>query len=252
MVERVRAADVPLPQSRASTVVVLPTYNERQNIERILRSVRSASVDALVVDDGSPDGTGELCDELARSSTGLSVLHRERKSGLASAYVAGFRRAIEAGYETIVQMDADGQHPSEMLPSMIARLDDADLVIGSRWIRGGDAEGWAWHRKTLSQGGSWYARTMLGLPYADLTGGFKVWRASLLRELLEPPPRANGYVFQVEMTYRAAQLGARIVEVPIHFGERAAGDSKFSRAILVEALWQVLALRARHQLGRRP
>lgn len=251
MAEQVTPAGRPLQVARASTVVVLPTYNERPNIERVLRSVRSASVDALVVDDGSPDGTGELLDELVRSGAGLSVLHRPRKSGLASAYVAGFRQAIEAGYDTIVQMDADGQHPSEMLPIMIAQLDQADLVIGSRWVGGGDADGWAWHRKALSQGGSWYARTLLGLPYSDLTGGFKVWRASLLRQLLEPPPRANGYVFQVEMTYRAAHLGARIVEVPIHFGERAAGDSKFSRAILVEAMWQVLALRARHQMGRR-
>lgn len=237
--------------TRTRTIVVLPTYNERENIERVLGSIQAAAqIDALIVDDGSPDGTGELCDELALANPAIHVLHRQGKGGLASAYVAGFRWAIDAGYDTIIQMDADGQHPSDKLPRMLDALQQADLVIGSRWVAGGDAEGWAWHRRLVSQGGSRYARLLLGLPVSDLTGGFKAWRADLLRRVLDPLPRANGYVFQVEMTYRAHQLGGRIVEIPIHFGERAAGESKFSKAILAEAMWQVLAMRVHRELGR--
>jgi dolichol-phosphate mannosyltransferase len=229
--------------------VVLPTYNERENLEAmagaILRALAEASL--LVVDDGSPDGTGELADTLAARDPRISVLHRPGKQGLGAAYRDGFRWVLDRPEtRAVVQMDADFSHDPAGLPRMLAPLmHDADLVLGTRYMPGGDTVGWPWYRKLISRGGTLFARTVLLLPYRDLTGGFKAWRRELLDAIRLRETAGSGYGFQIETTWWAHRRGARIVEVPIVFREREAGSSKMTGGIVREALLLVVALRLR-------
>jgi dolichol-phosphate mannosyltransferase len=241
------------------TWIVLPTYDEAENIEPITRTILEAVPDAtvLVVDDGSPDGTGDLADGLAATDPRIRVRHRPAKQGLGRAYLDGFGVAIEGGASSIVQMDADFSHDPAALPGMLAVLADgsADLVIGSRYTTGGAVLDWGLGRRLISRGGSLFARTVLDLPVSDLTGGFKAWRASTLAAIPFDGVHAGGYVFQIEMTFRAQRLGARIRELPITFRDRRVGASKMSRRIIAEALVVVVQLRAeelRARLRRRP
>jgi dolichol-phosphate mannosyltransferase len=223
-------------------LVVVPTYNEADNIERILRRVREVLPDAgmLVVDDGSPDGTADLVEALQGALGDLHVLRRARKSGLGSAYRAGFAWGLEHDYEACVEMDADFSHDPGALPDLLAPLSDGhEVAIGSRYIPGGSIPDWSWHRHLLSWGGNRYASVVLGLGVADSTAGFRAYAATILRRLDLSAVRAEGYGFQIEMTYRAKQAGARIAEVPIRFVDRVAGESKMSSAIVVEALMLV-------------
>ena len=224
-----------------TTVVCIPTYNERENLPRILTRLFDANpgVQALVIDDGSPDGTGAIADELAATDPRISVLHRTEKAGLGAAYRAGFGHALANGADVIVEMDADGSHAPEQLPSLLAALPNADLVLGSRWVRGGAVENWPLHRKLLSRGGNLYARLLLRVPIHDITGGYRVFRASTLRTIGYEQVASQGYVFQVDMAYRTLQAGLRVVEVPITFVERVYGDSKMSQRIVREAMLQV-------------
>lgn len=228
-------------------VVVMPTYNERDNIERIARAVleRPCRPRLLVVDDGSPDGTAEIVGKLGEELPGrVSLLSREGKSGLGRAYAAGFAVALSDFHpDVVVQMDADGSHDPADMDRLLAALDHADLVLGSRYIPGGRIEGWSRGREILSRGGNVYTRLVLGCPFRDLTGGFKAWRADLLRTLDAASTASDGYAFQIEMTMRAKSAGARIVEVPITFRERVAGTSKMSSKIAIEALRNVPAMR---------
>ncbi|MFC4555114.1 polyprenol monophosphomannose synthase [Georgenia faecalis] len=223
------------------TLVIIPTYNERATLPAALRRTREAVPDAdiLVADDNSPDGTGDLADEAAAADDHIHVLHRPGKEGLGRAYVAGFGWALERGYELIVEMDADGSHRPEQLPALLARAaqpDAPDLVLGSRWVDGGEVVNWPKHREVLSRGGNLYVRLMLGLPVGDATGGFRVYRASTLARLPLGEIESQGYCFQVDMTWRVHRLGGRIVEVPISFVERTEGTSKMSQRIVTEAL----------------
>jgi dolichol-phosphate mannosyltransferase len=244
------------PANGAGAWVVLPTYNEIENLSgisaAILESLPGATV--LVVDDSSPDGTGDLADRLAAADPRIRVRHRPGKEGLGRAYLDGFRDALAAGAATVIQMDADWSHDPAALPSLIAPIggDRADLVIGSRYTRGGSVEDWGFLRRFISRGGSVFARIVLGLGPHDLTGGFKAWRATTLGSLSFDGVRAGGYVFQIEMTYRATRLGARVVEVPITFRDRRVGVSKMSRRIVFEALFVVLSLRFDELRGRGP
>jgi dolichol-phosphate mannosyltransferase len=223
------------------TLVIVPTYNEVDNLEQILDRVLAATdrVDVLVVDDNSPDGTGALADRLAAGSKRINVLHRAQKAGLGSAYRAGFRWGIDAGYELLVEMDGDGSHRPEQLPDLLAATESADVVVGSRWIDGGDAPEWALRRAILSRAGSFYARWALGLPFRDVTGGYRVFRSQALTALGYQRVKAQGYCFQIEMLWRADESGLRIVEVPIQFAERIAGTSKMDLQIVVEAVVRV-------------
>jgi dolichol-phosphate mannosyltransferase len=238
----------------AGTWVVLPTYDEAENLEAIgaaiLEQLPGAMV--LVVDDGSPDGTGGIADAMAARDPRVRVLHRTHKAGLGRAYLAGFAVALEGGAERVVQMDADWSHDPGHLPALLARLADADLVIGSRYAPGGAVLDWGPMRRLVSRGGSLFARLMLGLRPRDLTGGYKAWRASTLAALPRDAVHAGGYVFQIEMTYLADRFGARIIEVPIVFRDRRVGRSKMSRRIIVEALVVVVALRWAELRGRGP
>jgi dolichol-phosphate mannosyltransferase len=233
---------------------VLPTYDEAENIGPISAAILEASpgVTLLVVDDGSPDGTGELADALAAADTRIRVRHRPAKQGLGRAYLDGFRIAIEGGAERIVQMDADFSHDPAALPALIAPLErgDADLVIGSRYTTGGGVVDWGIGRRLVSRGGSLFARIVLNLPANDLTGGFKGWQAPTLAAIPFDGVHAGGYVFQIEMTFRANRAGARIREVPITFRDRRVGQSKMSRRIVVEALVVVVQLRVEELIGR--
>jgi dolichol-phosphate mannosyltransferase len=233
-----------------SVVVVMPTYNERENIEAIAHEVlaRPCAAHLLVVDDSSPDGTGEIVEKLAAElPERVSLLTREGKSGLGRAYAAGFAQALSDYTPTaVVQMDADGSHRPADIDRLVAGLDDADLVLGSRYVRGGAVEGWSAHRQALSQAGNVYARAILRSPIRDLTGGFKAWRAELLAQLDPATTASDGYAFQIEMTMRARATGARIVEVPIVFQDRVAGASKMSTRIAIEALRGVPAMRRRY------
>lgn len=222
-------------------LVAIPTYNERENIESIVARVRASVPDAdvLVVDDGSPDGTGELADALAAADPHVSVLHRTAKNGLGAAYLAAFRWALDAGYGVVVEMDADGSHRPEQLPSLLARLDSADLVLGSRWVPGGSVVDWPLRRKLLSRGGSLYARILLGVPVKDVTGGYRAFRADVLREPLERGVASQGYCFQIDMLRGAVADGWRVAEVPITFAERVHGESKMSGDIVREAVLRV-------------
>ncbi|MFH0750970.1 MAG: polyprenol monophosphomannose synthase [Chloroflexota bacterium] len=246
----------PAPPAGSGAWVVLPTYNEAENLPDIAAAVLATLPAAvlLVVDDGSPDGTGDLADGLAAADPRVRVLHRVAKAGLGRAYLAGFRVALDGGAERIIQMDADWSHDPAATPGLLAPLEagDADLVIGSRYTKGGRVTDWGMARRFVSRGGSLFARVVLGLPANDLTGGFKAWRAVTLAEVDFAGIHAGGYVFQVEMTYRAQRLGARVREVPITFRDRRVGQSKMSRRIIVEALVVVLQLRWEELRGRGP
>jgi len=223
--------------------VVLPTYNERENVPQIVPAILAASpaLDVLVVDDNSPDGTGALADKLAARDPRVRVLHRQRKEGLGRAYLAGFTEALGAGYGRILEMDADFSHDPARLPVLLGT--DADLVLGSRYVPGGSTVNWGAGRRLLSRGGSFYARTILGLPIRDLTGGFKCFRRKVLEALDLGSVRSSGYAFQIELTYRTIRRGFKVVEVPITFVDRRVGKSKMSRSIVAEALWMVWKIR---------
>lgn len=228
-------------------MVVVPTYNERENLEALLEGLWSHCPEAhvLLVDDGSPDGTGNLADVIARSEPRLQVLHRAAKSGLGTAYVEGFRIALAQEYELVVEMDADLSHRPEDLPRLLEGALHADLVIGSRNIRGGSVVGWSALRRAISRGGSLYTRLILGLPVHDCTSGFKCFRRDALLTLDLAQLRSNGYGFQVEVNHLCHRAGLRIVEVPITFPDRTRGHSKMSSRIVLEAMLVVLGLRLR-------
>jgi len=233
--------------------VCLPTYNERENLEPMLRAlgeVLPAGGRVLVIDDASPDGTGELADRLAAELPYVDVLHRPRKQGLGPAYLAGFRRALADGAELVVEMDCDFSHDPADLPRLIAAAERADLVLGSRYVAGGRIENWGLVRRAVSAGGSLYARLILGVPVRDLTGGFKCYRRRVLEAIDLEAVSSRGYAFQIETTYRALRAGFRVVEIPIVFSDRAAGRSKMSRSIVLEAVWRVPALRLAALRGR--
>jgi len=223
------------------TLIILPTYNEAENVEPTVSAVRRIAPTAriLVVDDGSPDGTGLIAQRLSDADPAISVLHRTGKAGLGSAYRAAYRWALDAGFDTIVQMDADGSHRPDDLPSLLSASLTSDVVIGSRWVRGGDVVNWPLRRILLSRGGSAYARLGLDLPFRDITGGFRVFRAGALRLLRASDTTSEGYCFQVEMLMRSHDAGLLIVEKPITFVERVRGESKMSAAIVHEAVVQV-------------
>jgi dolichol-phosphate mannosyltransferase len=229
--------------------VVVPTYNERENLLGLVNAVRSELDElardhtVLIVDDASPDGTGDLADELARDDPHIEIVHRPEKRGLGPAYIDGFRRALDAGAALIVEMDADFSHDPSYLPPMLEAAHEADVVLGSRYVDGGGVRNWGLARQLVSRGGCWYARTVLGVPIGDLTGGFKCFRREVLEAIDFTRVRAQGYAFQVELTYRALQMGFRVVEIPIVFTERRAGQSKMTRRIVLEAAWMVPSLR---------
>ena len=234
-------------------VVCLPTYNERENLERMLRALREVLPDdggVLVIDDGSPDGTGKLADELATQIPNVSVLHRERKEGLGPAYIAGFHQALAGGAELVLEMDCDFSHDPADVPRLIAAADGADLVLGSRYAPGGGVRNWSRVRRFISAGGSTYARIILGTDVRDLTGGFKCFRRRVLETIPLDRISAKGYAFQIETTYRALRAGFRVTEVPIVFADRTEGHSKMSRAIVLEAVWRVPLLRLQALLGK--
>lgn len=223
------------------TLVIIPTYNERESLPTALERTRQAVPDAdiLVADDNSPDGTGAVADAAAARDDHIHVLHRPGKQGLGRAYVAGFQWALERGYELVVEMDADGSHRPEQLPDLLARAqrpDAPELVIGSRWVPGGSVVNWPRHRELLSRGANTYVRLALGLPVRDATAGFRVFRADVLAALPLGEIESQGYCFQVDMTWRVHRAGGRVAEVPISFVERAEGVSKMSRSIITEAL----------------
>jgi len=219
-------------------LVVIPTYNESENIERVLRRIRDALPEAtvLVVDDGSPDGTADQAETLGKELGQVELLRRTEKSGLGSAYRAGFRWGLDHGYEACVEMDADLSHDPDALPGLVAPLEKGfELVVGSRYVPGGTIPNWAWHRRLLSRGGNIYASSLLGLGVTDSTSGFRAYAAPVLRRIALDKIRADGYGFQIEMTYQAKRAGAPIVEVPIRFVDRVEGESKMSTFIVVEA-----------------
>jgi dolichol-phosphate mannosyltransferase len=230
--------------------VCLPTYNERENLERMVRVLGEQGVSVLVIDDNSPDETGELADALARELPHVSVLHRERKEGLGPAYLAGFRRALADGAELILEMDCDFSHDPADVPRLIAAAGGADLALGSRYVPGGSIRNWGLIRRAVSAGGSLYARLLLGVDVRDLTGGFKCYRRAVLETIDLDAISSKGYAFQIETTYRALRAGFRLVEVPIRFVDREQGGSKMSRRIVLEGMWKVPALRLKAMAGR--
>jgi dolichol-phosphate mannosyltransferase len=251
--EPAAASTVPAPGA-GGVWVILPTYNEADNIGPISSAILAALPEAtlLVVDDDSPDGTGRLADGLAAADARIRVRHRQLKQGLGRAYLDGFGVALEGGAGTVVQMDADFSHDPAALPALVRPIEDgtADLVIGSRYAKGGSVVDWGIGRRIVSRGGSLFARVVLGLGQNDLTGGFKAWRATTLASVPFDGVHAGGYVFQIEMTFRADRGGARVRETPITFRDRRVGQSKMSRRIVVEALVVVCQLRAEEMLGR--
>ena len=234
-------------------VIVLPTYNERENLRHAVARIREVAdgdgirLHTLIVDDDSPDGTGELADELAETVPDVRVVHRAAKEGLARAYFAGFREALAMGAERIFEMDADLSHDATYLPHFLRCIDrGADVVLGSRYVKGGGVENWSLSRKVISRGGCLYAQAILGLPYHDLTGGYKCFRRDVLEAIDLDAVNARGYGFQIEMTYRAHKLGFTVVELPIMFVDRKVGESKMSGDIFIEALANVWKLRFSH------
>jgi dolichol-phosphate mannosyltransferase len=228
--------------------LVLPTYNESANLEALIEAARANLPDSariLVVDDNSPDGTGEIADRLAAADERIEVLHRPRKEGLGPAYVAGFRAALDRGAACVLEMDSDFSHDPADLPRLLAGIERADVAIGSRYVSGGGVENWSALRQAISRGGSAYARFVLGVQVRDLTGGFKCFRRRVLETIDLESIESRGYAFQVEMTYRAIEAGFTVTEVPIVFHERRAGASKMSGAIVGEAIWRVPMLRYR-------
>jgi dolichol-phosphate mannosyltransferase len=224
-------------------VVCLPTYNERENLEPMVRALAHQSVDVLVIDDNSPDGTGEIADRLASELPWVEVLHRPSKEGLGRAYVDGFRHVLAGGAELVLEMDCDFSHDPGDVPRLIAAVEGgADLALGSRYVPGGGTENWGMLRRLISRGASVYTRTLL-MPIHDATGGFKCFHRRVLESIDLETIDAAGYVFQIETTYRTLRKGFRVVEIPIRFADRTAGHSKMSRAIVLEAVWKVPALR---------
>jgi dolichol-phosphate mannosyltransferase len=240
-------------------LLCLPTYDERENLPAMIEALEALrlsaglDLDVLVIDDSSPDGTGEVADALASDRVWLHVLHRPAKEGLGRAYLAGFRWALAREYAHVLEMDCDFSHPPGQVATLLSRAhEDADLVLGSRYVAGGRVENWNAVRRLISAGGCRYARILLGLPVRDLTGGFKCFRRAVLEAIDLDAVTAEGYAFQIEMTYRAHLLGFRILEVPITFADRIKGGSKMSRTIVLEAVWRVPLLRLRAALGRLP
>jgi len=234
-------------------VICLPTYNELENLEPMLRALREVlgpDDSVLVIDDNSPDGTGELADRLAAELGGVEVLHRPHKEGLGPAYLAGFRRALELGAELIVEIDCDFSHDPADVPRLLDAASEADLVLGSRYAPGGSVEDWGAVRRAISSGGSLYARLLLGVPIRDLTGGFKCFRRAVLETIDLDAIHSRGYAFQIELTYRALRRGFRVREIPIRFVDREVGGSKMSRSIVLEAIWKVPLLRLAALGGR--
>jgi dolichol-phosphate mannosyltransferase len=235
------------------TVICLPTYNERENVEAMVGRLRGQPVEdlhVLVIDDSSPDGTGAIADGLAAADGQVHVLHRERKEGLGPAYLAGFQRALELGADLVFEMDCDFSHDPDDVPRLAAAAEHADLVLGSRYVPGGGTRNWGLVRRFISRGGSLYAQILLQLGIRDLTGGFKCYRREVLERIDLAAISSLGYAFQIETTYRALRAGFRVVEVPITFVDREVGGSKMSKAIVVEAVWKVPLLRARALFGR--
>ena len=237
-----------MPDRRAT--VCLPTYNERENLESMLRALGDAGVRVLVVDDNSPDGTGRLADRLAQELDYVDVLHRSRKEGLGPAYIAGFKQALADGAELILEMDCDFSHDPKDVPRLIAAADDADLALGSRYVKGGQVADWGPTRRAISAGGSFYARVLLSSQIRDLTGGFKCYHRQVLETIDLDAIDSKGYAFQIETTYRALRAGFRVVEVPIRFADREVGSSKMSGTIVLEAIWKVPALRIAALTGK--
>ena len=221
--------------------MVVPTYNEAANLAWIVGRLRAAQpeVDVLVVDDGSPDGTGDLADTMAAEDPQVSVVHRTQKAGLGAAYLHGFRVALDRGYDVIGEMDADGSHQPEQLHRLLDALADADLVIGSRWVPGGAVVNWPLHRKALSVGGNIYARLALGIPVRDVTAGYRVFRRTTLEKIQLETVESAGYCFQADLAWRTHRAGLRVVEVPIEFVERVRGESKMDRAVATESLRRI-------------
>jgi len=232
-------------------VVCLPTYNERENLEPMLRALGEEGVRVLVIDDNSPDGTGKLADRLATELGYVDVLHRESKEGLGPAYLAGFRQALASDAELILEMDCDFSHDPDYVPRLIAAVEDgADLALGSRYVPGGGVRNWGLLRRFISAGGSAYARIILGVKVRDLTGGFKCYRRAVLETIDLDAVESKGYAFQIETTYRALRAGFKVVEVPITFADREVGGSKMSKAIVAEAIWKVPGMRLQALFGR--
>jgi dolichol-phosphate mannosyltransferase len=233
--------------------VCLPTYNERENLEPMVAALLerlSADDTVLVIDDGSPDGTGRLADRLAEEHDRVAVLHRAVKEGLGPAYLAGFRRALADGADLVLEMDCDFSHDPDDVPRLIGVAADADLVLGSRYVRGGRVENWGAGRRFVSRAGSLYAQVLLAAPVRDLTGGFKCYRREVLERIDLDAVSSRGYAFQIETTYRALCAGFRVVEIPITFSDREAGASKMSRSIVLEAIWRVPSLGVQRLAGR--
>ena len=224
-----------------SYLVVLPTYNERESLQITVDGIldQNPRLQLLIVDDNSPDGTGALAESIANLRPNVKVLHRVKKEGLGPAYLAGFQYGFENGFDFIIEMDADGSHRPEDLNLLIGASKNADLVIGSRWASGGAVLNWPWHRQLISRVGNTYARVMLGSKIRDLTAGFRVYRSSLLKSIVTNDVASHGYSFQVELAWRSEKHGAKVVECPITFVERAHGNSKMSSAIVREALWLI-------------
>ncbi|GLY86904.1 polyprenol monophosphomannose synthase [Actinoallomurus iriomotensis] len=233
-------------------LVIIPTYQERDNVESIVGRVRASvpQAEVLVADDASPDGTGEIADRLAAEDDHVHVLHRAGKEGLGAAYVAGFRWGLERGFDVLVEMDADGSHQPEELPRLLSALEDNDLVIGSRWVRGGRVENWPKKREALSRGANTYSRLLLGFHVHDSTGGFRAYRATTLRKIGIDDVTSQGYCFQVDLTLRTIRAGLKVAEVPITFVERTHGASKMSRDIMVEAFVKLTRWGVEGRLGR--
>lgn len=237
---------------RQRVLVIIPTYDERENLPRVLDRVRVAVPDAdvLVVDDGSPDGTGEVADARAAADEQVHVLHRTEKNGLGAAYIAGFRWGLDRDYDILVEMDADGSHPPEHLPRLLSATAHADLVIGSRYVPGGQIVNWPVSRHVISRGGNLYVRMALGLGVKDVTAGYRAYRAAVLRALDLGSVASRGYCFQVDLTLRTVEQGFRVAEVPITFTEREIGESKMSGDIVKEAYTKVTAWGVRRRLGQ--
>ena len=239
-------------------VMVVPTYNEAENLEWIVDRTLAAvpETDVLVVDDGSPDGTGRIADEIAAREPRVSVVHRTEKAGLGAAYLHGFAVALDRGYDLIGEMDADGSHQPEQLHRLVEAVTDADLVIGARWVRGGSVVNWSLFRKALSVGGNLYARALLGIPVRDITAGFRLFRAETLRRIGLDDVESVGYCFQADLTLRTVRAGLRVREVPIEFLERERGQSKMDRSVATESLrritvWGLQERRAQFRARRR-
>ena len=226
-------------------LVIIPTYNEIENVALIIAAVQDLNkgYHVLIVDDNSPDGTGDLADQIAQEDERIFVLHRTQKAGLGKAYLAGFKWGLDRDYDLFFEMDADLSHPADALPRFIEAIDQADVVLGSRWVKGGGVVGWPLKRRLISKGGSLYARLILGVPIRDVTGGFKCFRRSVLEEIELDQVATVGYGFQIELTWKALKKGFKVVEVPILFTDRIAGESKMSTQIFLEALSLVWKLR---------